>query len=310
MLLRNDGRAVSHTEMIIPVKPLDETLKAVRELKATMKEEIREGWYDVAPIDESNPPDTTMTLLDIAKGEYHALVLKMLWGNIPDDVPPRYVAEVVDMFRTKAFALTTFVKQALAVSKAQTYLADSGQALTAVKNSLSMARVVALVHGMYHQLDEELDNETINERAETFLGELKRNQEFYDAVVPARQSYALVNERNTSAHKLALAYTKILLAQVGLRQRTENGKYKIGNISAARDFIRWRMTDEVITQRLDDLRIPVILDEQASHEEASRIFSEMAAEERTVALMHWQQSPGDGFDSAVLAAASNGGIFA
>lgn len=289
-LLRADGRLVVDLDAMGVPTIVRAKLSEVRRIKREQKERLAITWRDTPPVDRRRPALSTYTAFQVAQGEVHADIERLLWGNVPrpEEATNEEIYETTMTFQDTAFALTAFVHQDAAVRKAERFLADRTKALTTLNNDITLVQVVSTTRELWVDLTEELTPEKLQERAGTFLAELAAKKEAYDLVMTKpREKYEAVRERtklvteaaigkdgkpmldpetgepiqvvktvlaNDSPEMLALAYSKILLAKIGLKQRGKTGKmekgvrpyvYHIANINMARRFLQWRLGEDI-----------------------------------------------------------------
>jgi hypothetical protein len=251
-LLNGDGRRVLSSDSTMVADIVDDAMQETRAMRKERKEFLAQTWPNTPPIDREHPALPEYTDDQIAQGEIHAKIQYILKGNIPESLPPAYVYNVVQEFAPHITALAAFVDQNGALRRSEVYLADRGKALTSLTNHITLIRVLATLHHLYHTLDDKLDEQVLAERAPAFMKALWPMRDEYDSViVNPRQQFNAVLERATTDEDRAADFAKILLKRLGLRQRTEREGRKpvvqISNIEAAREFLSWRKTDLVLT---------------------------------------------------------------
>jgi hypothetical protein len=247
-LLEGDGREVKFVESEPMFAPLSYSIEAVREIRKEQAEYLKSSWRNTPPIDEKRPAKPEYTSLEVAQGEIHAWIDNALRGNIPE-LDAAYIYGVVKDFAKYGFILTAFLKQELAVKKAEAYLADSGRSLMNLLNNVTLIKLLALIRLLFDNSDEVLSPEVVAERAQKFLDAIALAKDSYDNVIHAQtQKYEAIYSKNEDPVKRALAFAKIMLARVGLKLRSKKVRvgeetqyhYHIANIEAAREFISWR----------------------------------------------------------------------
>lgn len=263
-LLKGDGREVRDANDITVPAMLEGVIEQVREIRKTRKDTLADTWQEVPPIDSENPPSPDYTPYQIAQGEVHALIVKALRGNVPMDRSPREIFDIVTEFNDVSFQLSALVRQDHALRRADEFVADRGRALTTLSNHVTLIKVIGFTRELYPSLDAPLDTE----RYSTFLQLLSENKDKYDAVINrAGQKYDVVIEKNPTPEEQAVAFAKILLAKVGLKQRTERVsraggetqyEHRIVNIEQAKQFLEWRW-QEPVTINLEDRVSPAVL---------------------------------------------------
>jgi Bifunctional DNA primase/polymerase, N-terminal/DEAD/DEAH box helicase/Primase C terminal 2 (PriCT-2) len=295
-LLQRDGREVREIEPVTVSAYLRAGVKAVREAHKAHREELKGTWPDVRPIDRDDPADADMTELEIAQGETHAWIQRSLAGHIPTDVDPVLVYEVVHSFRSTAVPLTAFVRQQETLKQAEQYLADDGRAITTLSNHITLTQVLSNLAMMYRSLDEVVPRDVMEVRAGEFLRLMHQNREAYDAIINSpRQKFAEVLARSDDPLDQALDFSKILLARIGLRQRStragRKGKggaegatytYTIENAEQARLYLQWRYPNEQIELKFGDTDIRGEIQKRSSH---LKMFQAMTAKQQAE-VMH------------------------
>lgn len=263
LLLATDGRSCNWSGNTSTSQTIQHTVAGVREARKRQAEIIALTWNDVAPIDRDNPPTPEMSDLDVAKGEAHAYILRSLHGNIPEGVAPEEIYRVVESLGRYGYHLLAFIKQQDTITRAETYLADDGRAITALANNVTMVKVISLVRHLYTGLEDKLTYEQVKERAPKFLEQLALHREMYDSIITrSRQQYSAILEKNDSQTALALAFSKVLLAKIGMRQRSERASrvegvtqyaYGVQNVQDVVNFLEWREQDTLDIEFNDDI---------------------------------------------------------
>jgi hypothetical protein len=197
-----------------------------------------------------------MDSLDVARGETHAYIKRCLFGNIPEDMQPEEIYASVEEFGKHGYLLDAFIKQETTVQKAEAYLVDDGKALMSMANNVTMIKVVSLVRHLYDSLDDVLTYDTLSSRADVFLDMLKLHREEYDSIVHRNpQKYEAVKGREEDNTATAVAFSKILLRCIGLKQKSErvsqvDGEvqygYTIANAEGAGQFLEWRNQEPTV----------------------------------------------------------------
>lgn len=250
-LLKQDGRNVLEQDATPVSDIINKTRKAVSEGIKAYKEELKSTWILTPPISHDEPAPEGYTDMQIAQGEIHEAIRKALRGNIPSGCDPKLVYDVVNEFKDYSMALSALLNSEWAVGKAQSYLADDGKALMTVYNNLSTITLVNIVRVMYPTLDSYADIS----KDEEFLAELGKQSQLYDLVVSRKpQKFEVVESKTPETTDRALAFAKIILAQVGLKQKSvrmsqTGGKaeygYKVDNFDNAKLFLSWRSPELV-----------------------------------------------------------------
>lgn len=308
-LLRGDGRKVEHAEGEPVAKVLRHSLEAVRKAHKEQRELIAQTWQAVPPIDRDRPAPADYTPLQVAQGETHALIERALKGNIPTEVAPKEIYTTVMEFYGNIVPLSAFLDQERALKKAETYLADRGRAITSVSNMVTLIKVLSHIHLLYYGLDEELDDEKLEVRAPEFMRALTSDREAYNAVIlRKRQDFDSVYAKYDNDSKRALAFAKIILARIGLHQRSERvGKdkmtYKITNAELARQFLLWRNQTPDIPFTMEGIQRQI-----DSRQEHIKIFREMTEEQRQRVMEMLMHEKYTDFPTAVLAVQAGEGF--
>ncbi len=268
-LLQSDGRVVIWADEAVASDVIDDGMNVVKGMRAERREFLAATWKDTPPIDRERPALPEYTQDQVDQGTIHAHIERVLRGSIPDDAEPQEIFEVVQAFSPYSSALTAFINQEDTLRKSEVYLADRGKALTALSNHITLVRVLATLHHLYHSLDEELTDDLIKERAHPFMQSLWGLKDEYDSITHrAKQSFAEVYERSDTDEDRAVDFSKILLKRLGLRQRSngqsrERRAFHIDNLEQARRFLEWRKTDLVLT---DEPVIRIIEERRSSKE--------------------------------------------
>lgn len=254
-LLQADGRRIDYSEGEPISAIIKHTLEGVRHIRAEMRDMIAATWQNVPPIDRDRPAPDGYTTMQIVLGETHGDIEKALRGNIPMGVEPETIFKRVMEFKRFGFILTAFVKQEMALRSTETFMADKARAITTLMNNVTTLRVVSILHKLYANLDETLTDEVLAERSPEFLKALVENKDSYNAVITRRvQKFDEVWKRSEDTGERALAFAKILLARIGLKQRSQRSHregdktfyiHHIVNINEARQFLEWRNADDM-----------------------------------------------------------------
>lgn len=292
-LLANDGRSFEWESANPVSKVIKHTIKGVREAKKKRKEEIAKRWREVPPIDRNNPPKPEYTDLDVAKGEVHAYIERCLFGNIPDDVDNEELYRIVKDLGKHGYKLDAFIKQEHTLQKAETYLADDGRAITSLANNVTMIKVVSLVRYLYDDLYDVLDYDKVKDRCAKFLEELELRKDMYDSVVArSRQKHEVICEKNEDLIGRTLAFSKIMLSTIGMKQRASRDNrvdgeatyvYNIQNADDVVNFLSWRnseppnilFSDKPVTDKVSERADENTLFRNLSPEEQEQVFMKM-----------------------------------
>lgn len=266
-LLKSDGRIVLHADET-PVSDLIQSAReSVNEFRKAYLEQLKVSWQDTPPINRDNPAPRHYTDLQIAQGEIHDEISHALRGNIPTEVEPKRVYDLAHYFKDYAIPLTAIIHQEWAIQKAEEYLADTGKAMMTISNNITLVKVVALVKTFYGSFDKILTDTDVAKRAPNFLMQLAQNADNYDKVITRKtQQYGAVADKDLTNEEKALAFSKIILARVGLKQRSNRisqagGKavygYSVGNYTDAVEFLSWRNPELIVdldftTKVIDD----------------------------------------------------------
>lgn len=253
-LLQQDGRKVHYAESEPINAIIKHTMKGVSEIRKTMQEMVAASWQTIPPIDREHPAKSEYTMMEVVLGEVHAEIQKALRGNIPDDVEPTAIYNRVMDFKRYGFILSAFVKQEMALRRTEKFLADSGRAITTLMNNITTMKVLSQLHKLYDTLDDVITDDTLDERADAFVQALVENKQGYNSVINRKpQKFDEVYNRHDTNQKRAVDFAKILLARIGLTQRSQRlsrkegvtrYSYSIVNIHEAREFLRWRNADD------------------------------------------------------------------
>lgn len=240
-LLENDGREVKDAEAKTVSKTIEYTIRGVRRAKKEEKDIIAKTWNAIPPIDRDNPAKPEYTDLEVAQGETHALIERALSGHIPTDVLPETIYQVVKEFNSRRYALAAFVEQSQALVKAEDFLSDRGRAISTLSNHITLIRVMASLHNLYYDVSDVLTPDVLEQRAPVFMGHLMSLRDDYDAIIGnPKQKFIEVLARDEDINKRALNFSKILLSQIGLKQRTKKGTTNVTNLETAKLFLEWR----------------------------------------------------------------------
>lgn len=248
-LLRGDGRKVHSGDEVSISGMITASLEAVKQVRKEYAEELKSSWVETPPIDRKRPALPSYTPLQVAQGEIHAKIERALRGNLPLDSDPKEVYDTVMEFVDVVAPLSAFLEQDKALKKAEQYLADSGKAITALTNNITLVRVLATLHHFYRSIDEVLTSEIVAERSKPFMAALWDCRDAYEAITHRdEQSWDAVYNRNDNDDDRAVDFAKILLSRIGLKQRQkrvgrDRKQYCIENAESARKFLSWRMPE-------------------------------------------------------------------
>jgi len=289
-LLREDGRHVTHTDAQPVARVIKNSIKGVREAKAEFKAQIAANWYTVPPIDRYRQADFNYTDLEVAMGETHALIERVLRGNIPEDVDPATVYERVHEFRSVAFALSSFIQQDKALKRTEEYLSDKGRAITTLAANVTLIEIVSMIHHLYDSLTEVLTDEIVSQRAAGFLAALAERKEAYDIVIQRKaQKFDQIWAKHDTDVDRAVAYAKIILKKIGLKQRSQRSSrvggvaeytYSIVNADNALEFLSWRNADMEGYEPVIDFTTAQIEGIIAGRKDAAELYREMSEDQR------------------------------
>lgn len=252
-LLEEDGRKVTDQDLPDAPELLKSTIKGVRQLKRAMKDMLAQSWNDTPPIDHDRPPEQDYSDFQVAQGQIHAHIEKVLNGYVPamtDSITPQRVHDIVNLFGKSAGLLTAFVKQEQALVKSERAIADRDKALSNLRNDITVINVLAMIHHLYHTLDETLTEETVTERAPAFLAAIVKSSDIYNsAMLRSRQKFNVVYNSKGTVEERALLFAKHILRRIGLKQKAVRAKqtqgtasytYHIENAEDALLFLKWR----------------------------------------------------------------------
>ncbi len=281
-LLRQDGRAVTDLQGVVPTNRVLQSIKAVKEARKIKKDIVARTWVDVPPIDAQNPAKEGYTPLQVAQGEVHAMINNALLGNIPDACP-EYIYEVVSHFAKFGFILTAFVNQELALRRTEAYLGDDGRSLGNLRSNIALIRLLSSLQHLYATVDEVISPETTLKRAGEFMSAITLARETYNTVIRrSNQKYEVIYQRYDDDAKRALAFSKILFAQVGLKQKNMRKRvdgvverhHYVNNITDARTFLRWRNGCEEDVALSDDTLLQLVAGREQPYAEYRQLTKE------------------------------------
>lgn len=246
-MLINDGRKVEDMTGQPLTDALKPVIKMIREKNAALKDMVAQTWHETPPVDAQRPAPPDYTALQVAQGEAHAMIERVLRGNIPQDEDPAYVFDVCTQFGRSAFLLGAFAEQEKVLQSTGARLADRMRALSTIMPTITALRLLTNIHLLFDTLDGTLSEEGVP----GFMHAVRLSQNDYDALINRpNQKFHIVEARSDNDFDRAVDFSKILLSKIGLKQRaiksgkTETGSstysYKIVNVKEARDFIRWR----------------------------------------------------------------------
>lgn len=257
-LLLNDGRKVTANDTNIVSGVIDDALQEVRAMRKDKQEFLARTWPDTPPIDREHPALPEYTPEQVAQGEVHGYISKVLKGCIPSGVKPERVFELVRSFAPHVGALSALTDQVGALRRSELAVADRGKALTAITNHVTLIRVLATLHHLYSALDEPVEHTELEVRGPQFMKALWALRDEYDSITPrAEQKFEAVYQRSDTDIERAVDFSKILLKRLGLSQKKERKgregqhlKIHISNIADAQEFLDWRKTDLVLTDQV------------------------------------------------------------
>lgn len=306
-LLRQDGRQVILSELVVIPEVVKEARDAVKSIRKERARELAKTWKETPPIDRDRPALPGYTPMQIAQGEIHAHIDHALLRNIPQDVDPEFVYDTVYEFLPHLSSLAAFVNQGRALKKSELFLADRSKALTALTTHISLVRSAATLHHLYHDLTEELTPDLLKERAPRFIQALSEVKEAYD-VGSSRphDTYDYVAEKYPEPEKQAVVFAKKLLSRLGLKQRAERVgsarfNYVIQNAEAAQRFLEWRGN----ALSFEDAPVVNIIEARADY---LKIFRAMDSVEQSQVLDMMEQEKVE-FKIATLTIAAHRDIF-
>lgn len=260
MLLKNDGREVDNADGTPVAGVIHDARSTVSELRKQQRELLKSTWILTPPINRDEPAPKGYTDVQIAQGEIHNEIALALRNNIPKDVDPKHIFEVVSAFKNYGVTLNAMINQEGAIRKAEEYLADAGKALMSVRNNLTMIKVFSLVRSFYGTLDNVLTSEIVKERTPNFMMLLGANSQHYDQVITRKaHQYDAIMGKDLDHTERALLFSKIILGRLGLKQKTD-GDTRIVNLDNAYEFMKWRDPElkinlDITAKSVDDLRI-------------------------------------------------------
>jgi len=271
-LLQRDGREVQDADPVSQSSLVNYALKSVRAVKKEMKEELKHTWPETRPINRDDPADPDMTDIEVAQGEIHATIEATLFGNIPTDTDPVEIYETVQSFRGASAALSAFVRQGDTLKTAESYLADEARAITTLANNITLIQVMTTVHYLFPSITDKLTDEQLDERAPAFMRMMASQKENYDAVINSpKQKWDVVYARTETDAERAVDFSKILLARVGLKQKSVRGTrdgtrvYLIENAKQAMQFLKWRYPNEDLNIEFADNPIRKLIEARGNH---------------------------------------------
>jgi RAD3-like DEAD/DEAH box helicase/bifunctional DNA primase/polymerase-like protein len=305
-LLREDGRKVIDGEGDEASERLRKAMDKNKELRKQRADDIARMWPMIAPIDDARPANPDYDVFTVMLGEAHAEIEKVLRGNIPEGEKPEEVWNIVQEFKGSAYTLTAFINQEETLKRSEIALLDPSRAITNIQNNITLFNVLMCVRKLYYRLDETLDAQTFAIRAKDFMDTLTAMKEAYNKVVERRNEFDEVYVKNATDSERAKAFAKILLAKIGLKQRSERSSrkgddaqyvYSIANLDNAYKFLGWRsQSDEEI-----DFSVTAIESSILSREDAHKEFVLMSAEQRDKVIAMVQNEKNTSFEIAVLA---------
>ena len=247
-LLEGDGRTVRPADPFPVSGAIAHAAKRVRELQQEERDYLRNSWPETRPINRENPADPEMTDIQVAQGEIHARILKLLGGNVPDEDPAE-IYDTVFAFAPTSAALTSFLSQGKALRQAEVYLADEGRAITTLVNNVTLIKVLANLHHLFKDVTDTITTSDVVPKADAFMAAMVGSQSEYDAVINRQnQKFKEVYDRSDNNSDRSIDFAKILLARIGLRLRVERGSRsggktewiaKISNAESALKYVSW-----------------------------------------------------------------------
>ncbi len=305
-LLRGDGREVFDGEGDEASERLRRAMDKNKELRKQRAEDIAKLWPTISPIDDARPADPDYDVFTVLLGEAHAEVEKVLKGNVPENEKPEEVWAIVQEFKGAAYTLTAFLNQEETLKRSELAMLDPAKAITTIQNNITLFNVLMCVRKLYYRLEETLDAETFAIRAKDFMDTLTTMKDAYNRVVERRNEFDEVYAKNATDSERAKAFSKILLAKIGLKQRSERASrkgdevsysYSIANLDNAYKFLAWRNQNEPeIELSVDKIEKKIL-----SRTEATQAFAKMTPDEQNRVLRMVQTEANTSFEIAVLA---------
>lgn len=261
-LLKGDGREVSDEYNLSVSARIKQTLMEVRGLVKAEREYVREHWIDVAPIEQDAPDDPSLTKLEKVQGRVHRMLRDLFHGQLPDE-EPSIVYDVAGTFKNKARLLDMFINQKDAMEKSGAALLNPEVSVMMLNNDITYIKVLSAIHILYRSLDAEIDDDILATQAHPFVECLRSMSNDYDSIINrVGQKFQEVYDRSNNDQDRALDFAKILLATVGLKQRSvqvsRNNKRcsvnRIENLDKMHQFMKWRGKIGVDTLTIDPLR--------------------------------------------------------
>ena len=263
-LLRMDGREVFNVEKAPVSMELSHSLQGVQAMKRAKEELIARQWRTVPPIDEDRPPKAEYDDLEVALGEAHAHIERMLLGNIPKDEEDEVIYETVKEFDRLGYVLSMYVSQLEAYASSERNLTHKDKALTSMNNLVTRFYMVTMINVMFKTVDDVLSSEVLLRKGENFLKMIEYSREKYDLVVGKGYRYDTITVKyGDDREKLIATFSKVLLSLIGLKQRSRRGSraggvksrdYYIANKEVARRYLTWKDKPDILFT-LDPIRL-------------------------------------------------------
>lgn len=128
------------------------------------------------------------------------------------------------------------------------------------------------VHYLFPSITDKLTDEQLDERAPAFMRMMASQKENYDAVINSpKQKWDVVYARTETDAERAVDFSKILLARVGLKQKSVRGTrdgtrvYLIENAKQAMQFLKWRYPNEDLNIEFADNPIRKLIEARGNH---------------------------------------------
>lgn len=259
-LLKNDGRGVyfeGNFPSALVIKHTRAGIKAVKQDKIAY---IAEHWREVPPLDSNEPVPPEYTDMQVALGQAHAYIAAVLRNNIPD-ADNKLIYDITKEFGKYGYALNSLVNQRTAMVRSENFLLDRGKSVTTFTNIVSLIKLVSVLRWLWGVDLRDITEDDVKQRCDVFIYELKRLADLYDSVIERkRHKFNAVYDKYDDNYKRSIAFSKIILSNIGLKQRTERGSlYYIENIARAELFLSWRNNTAVNTLLLTTDEIDSII---------------------------------------------------
>ena len=263
-LLRMDGREVFNIEKSPVSMDLSYSLLGVQTIKKTKEKLIARQWRSVPPIDEDRPAKAEYTDLEVALGEAHAHIERVLIGKIPEDEDDEIIYDTVKEFDQHGYVLSMYVSQLEAYASSERNLTHEDKSLTSMNNLITRFYMVTMINVLYQTIDDKLSSEVLLRKGDNFLKMLEFNQDKYDLVVGKNHRYnVIIHKYEEDKEKLIATFSKVLLNLIGLKQRSKRGsraggqksrEYYIANKEEARRYLTWKGKADILFT-IDPIRL-------------------------------------------------------